>query len=143
VDRIGFQRWLDDYVEAWKTYDRDKIAALFSEDARYRYHPQDEPEVGREAIIEAWLDEPDEEGTYDAEYHPLAIDGDVHVAEGWSRYYESRGGELRDEFCNVYVCRFNDAGECTDFIEYWIQNRRFRRQSIDQMIRDAGGTPPA
>jgi hypothetical protein len=138
VDRQGFQNWLDRYVEAWKTYDEAQIRALFSEDATYRYHPQDEPERGRDAIVEAWLHEPDPPGTYDAKYEVLAIDGDVHVAEGWSRYYEN--GELSDEFCNIYVCRFNDAGECTEFIEYWIQNRDFRKKYEEKMKSQAAGT---
>lgn len=137
VDRQGFQNWLDRYVEAWKSYDEAQIRALFSEDAEYRYHPQDEPERGRDAVVASWLDEPDEKGTYDAEYKVLAVDGDVHVAEGWSRYYEN--GELSDEFCNIYVCRFNDAGECTEFIEYWIQNREFRKRYEEKMKAQAAG----
>lgn len=128
MDRAGFQRWLDAYVEAWKTYDRDKIAALFSDDAEYRYHPQDEPIRGRQRIVDSWLEEPDEKGTYDAHYEPLAIDGDVHVAHGWSRYF-NRDGAMRDEYLNVYVCGFNEAGECTSFNEYWAQNREFRAQA--------------
>ena len=138
MDRHGFQSWLDRYVAAWKSYDPNEIGALFSEDATYRFHPQDEPDTGREAIVEAWLHDPDEKGTYDAEYKVLAIDGDVHVAEGWSRYYEN--GELSDEFCNIYVCRFNDAGECTEFIEYWIQNRDFRKRYEEKMKAQAIGT---
>ena len=143
MDRAAFQDWLHRYVEAWRTYDRDAIGALFSDDATYRYHPQDEPIVGREAIVDDWLENPDENGTYDGNYEPVAIDGDVHVATGWSRYLDGPGGEPRDEYCNVYICRFNDAGECTEFTEYWIQNRRFRRESIARMIRESGGTPPA
>jgi hypothetical protein len=143
MDRQGFQGWLDRYVEAWKTYDSGKIAALFSDDVQYRYHPQDEPVVGRDAVVKDWLENPDEKGTYDAKYEPVAIDGDVHVATGWSRYLDGPGGAPRDEYCNVYICRFNDAGECTEFTEYWIQNRRFRRESIARMIRESGGTPPA
>jgi ketosteroid isomerase-like protein len=142
MDRQQFQDWLDRYVEAWKTYDPAKIGALFSEDAQYRYHPQDDPVVGRDAIVKDWTEDPDEKGTYDAKYAPLAIDGDVHVANGWSRYLDSPGGEPNDEYHNIYVCRFNDAGECTEFTEYWIQNRQFRRAAITKMITDAGGTPP-
>lgn len=133
MDRPAFQRWLDAYVDAWKTYEPDKIGALFSEDAQYCYHPQDEPVRGRQAIVDSWLEEPDAAGTYDASYHPLAIDGDVHVAEGVSRYFDAEG-ELRDEYCNVYVCRFDGDERCTEFTEYWIQNREFRRRD---------GQPPA
>ena len=43
IDREGVSRWLDAYVAAWKSYDRDQIAALFSDDVEYRFHPYDEP----------------------------------------------------------------------------------------------------
>jgi ketosteroid isomerase-like protein len=143
MDRQGFKDWLDRYVDAWKTYDAGKIGALFSDDVQYRYHPQDEPVLGRDAVVRDWLENPDEKGTYDASYEVCAIDGDVHVATGWSRYLDGPGGEPRDEYNNVYVCRFNDAGECSEFTEYWIQNRRFRRESLARMISEHGGTPPA
>ena len=124
-----FQAWLDRYVEAWKTYDPDKIGALFSEDVEYLYHPQDEPEVGARALVSNWLDDARRAGTYDAEYHPVAIDPDgTHVANGWSRYFETPGGDAARRVLNVYICRFNDAGECTSFIEYWIQNRDMRKK---------------
>ena len=37
---------------AWKSYDREQIGALFSDDAVYRYHPYDEPveRRGREVL---------------------------------------------------------------------------------------------
>ena len=131
MDRQAFQGWLDRYVEAWKSYDLAQIGALFSEDATYRYHPQDEPVSGRAAIVASWLDDPDAPGTYDAHYDALAVDGQVHVAQGWSRYFDP-DRSLRDEYLNVYICRFNAAGECTDFTEYWIQNREFARKARDE-----------
>jgi hypothetical protein len=45
VDKAEVDRWLQAYVEAWKSYDRDQIGELFSEDVRYRYHPHDDPVV--------------------------------------------------------------------------------------------------
>jgi hypothetical protein len=137
VDRERFQSWLDAYIEAWRTYDEGSIGALFSDDAIYRYHPQADGIRGRAEIVKSWIDNRDAPGTYDAEYSPLAIDGDVHVASGISRYFEAEGGKLRDEYCNVYVCRFNDAGECTEFTEYWIQNRDFRKRDREELIKQA------
>ena len=49
------QAWLDAYLHAWETYDAADVEALFTEDAEYRYHPADEPEVGRELIVFGWL----------------------------------------------------------------------------------------
>ena len=36
MDEAAFQRWLDAYVEAWRTYDPAGIGELFGEDAEYR-----------------------------------------------------------------------------------------------------------
>ena len=47
---------------------------------------------------------------------------------------------MRDEYCNIYVCRFDGEGRCTDFIEYWIQNRDMRRRALDEMMRKAVGS---
>ena len=40
------QAWLDAYEHAWQTYDADEVAALFSEDAEYRWHPCGRPGEG-------------------------------------------------------------------------------------------------
>jgi hypothetical protein len=141
VDRQAFQGWLDRYVDAWKTYEPQAIADLWSENATYYYHPQDEPLRGRDAIVENWLENKDDAGTYDAKYEVVAVDGDTYVAKGWSRYFEN--GQMSDEYNNIYLCRFDADGKCSEFIEYWIQSRELRRQKIDEMIRRAGGTPPA
>ena len=55
MDHDAAQDWLDAYVAAWLSYDRAQIEALFTEDVSYRYHPYDEPIVGRAAVVAAWL----------------------------------------------------------------------------------------
>ena len=129
MDRAQVQRWLDDYVEAWKTYDRDRIAALFAEDVSVRYHPYDPPIIGREAVVESWLGEGDHPGaptkdapgTYDASYEPVAVDGDLAVATGTSTYYEEPGGPVDKVYDNCYVMRFESEGRCIEFTEWFMQ----------------------
>jgi len=117
MDEARFQRWLDDYVSAWQNYDTDAIGNLFSEDAEYRYHPWDEPVSGREAIVRSWLDAPDAAGSWSAEYHPWAIDGENGVAVGVSRYH---GADER-EYHNVFLCRFGEDGRCREFTELYLK----------------------
>jgi ketosteroid isomerase-like protein len=125
------QRWLDDYREAWLSYDGTAIAALFSEDARYRYHPWDEPVRGREAIVQSWL-EPggaasgrDEPGTYDGEYRPWFVAGDVAVAVGTSRYWsDASRTTLTQTFHNCWLLRFDGDGRCRDFSEFFMLEPR-------------------
>ena len=98
MERDDVGRWLSSYAAAWKSYDRDEIGALFSDDVEYRYHPWDPPIHGRDAVVASWLGEGehsdearDDEGTYDGSYRPVAVDGDVAVAVGTSTYTERPG----------------------------------------------------
>jgi ketosteroid isomerase-like protein len=129
MDHETAQAWLDDYVAAWRSYDRAAIAALFSDDVSYRYHPYDEPVLGRDAVVASWLGEGgaagastrDAPGTYDAHYAPVAVDGDVVVATGSSTYLDEPGGSVTQEFENCFVMRFDDEGRCCEFTEYYLR----------------------
>jgi ketosteroid isomerase-like protein len=129
MDQKTAQAWLDQYVNAWKSYDPDDISALFSEDVTYRYHPYDDPIIGRQAVVASWLGEDvssdassrDAAGTYEAEYTPIAVDGDTVVATGTSRYREQRGGPIVRVYENCFVMRFDDEGRCREFTEYYMR----------------------
>jgi ketosteroid isomerase-like protein len=132
MDTTQIDRWLHDYVEAWKTYDADQIARLFADDVEYRYHPYDDPLVGRDAVVSSWLGESDAEGassrdapgTYEAEYKAVAVDGDVAVATGVSTYYDAPGGSVEHVFHNCFVMRFDSDVRCTQFTEWFIERPR-------------------
>lgn len=121
IDHATVQQWLDDYVQAWLSYDPEKIGALFAEDAVYRYAPYQEPLVGRAAIVESWLENRDTAGTYQAHYEPIAVDDDVAVSHGRSQYFEADGTTPKDEFDNVFVMHFNAEGLCADFGEWYMR----------------------
>lgn len=123
IDHQSVTKWLQDYVAAWKSYDPQAIAALFSKDAAYRYSPYDEPVRGRDAIVANWLENRDAPNTYSAEYRPMAVDGHTAVANGRSLYYEADGTTLRRQFDNIFVLRFDDEGRCVDFCEWFMQPR--------------------
>ena len=132
VDRAAVQKWLDRYVAAWKSYEPGAIGALFAEDCEYRYHPYDEPLRGREAIVESWhgggaelgASSRDPEGTYDASYRAIAVDGDLAVATGSSTYSEEPGGPVVKTFDNCFVIRFDAEGRCAEFTEWFIERPR-------------------
>ncbi len=125
------QRWLDAYLAAWKSYDGDDIAALFAEDAAYRYHPADEPVRGREAIVADWLapdgneDARDADGTFEGDYRPFAVDGNRAVAVGTSTYWtDASRSQFRNVYFNCWLLEFDDAGRCRSFTEYFMEPRR-------------------
>ena len=132
MTREEVDRWLAGYVEAWKTYDRDKIAELFADDINYRYHPGDDPIVGRDAVVQSWLgegDHPDasdrdEPDTFEAAYRAVAVDGDRAVATGISSYREEPGGPIVRVYDNCFVMQFDSEGRCREFTEWFMQRKR-------------------
>jgi len=129
MDKAEVDQWLRAYVEAWKSYDRAQIGELFAEDVRYRYHPYDEPVAGRAAVVRSWLGEdehagastPDEPGTFAAAYQAVAVDGDIAVATGTSSYLSEPGGAVEEVYHNCFVMRFDSAGRCREFTEWYVQ----------------------
>lgn len=128
MERDTARDWLDRYVDAWTSYDADAISRLFSEDVIYRYHPYDEPIVGRAAVVASWLgqdasgDARDLPGTYEAEYAPVAVDGDTVVATGTTRYRDVPGGPIVRVYENCFIMRFDDARRCREFTEYYVRH---------------------
>jgi hypothetical protein len=132
MDRDSARAWLDRYVEAWKSYDRDDVGALFAADVVYRYHPHADPVVGRDAVVASWLGESDATGvstrdaagTYDAHYAPYAVDEDRMVAIGTSVYQDHPDGPVTRTFDNCFLIRFDHEGRCLEFTEFYKERAR-------------------
>ena len=77
---------------------------------------------GREAIIANWLENRDKAGAYRGKYHPLLIQGDQAVTTGMSRYYsDDTQATLERAYHNLWVLRFDDAGQCRSFTEWYME----------------------
>jgi hypothetical protein len=120
VDKERASEWLGRYVQAWKTYDRDLVAELFSANVEYRYHPYDDPVQGRDAVVDSWLADADVPNTYEARYEPVAVDGDVVVATGTSSYLDAEG-RVERIYHNCFVMRFDKTDRCSDFVEWFME----------------------
>ena len=71
----------------------------------------------------SWVDDQDPRGTYESRYQPLAVDGDLAVATGRSRYLAADGSVDR-EYHNCFVMRFDADGRCADFTEWFMTHPR-------------------
>lgn len=128
MTRDEVQAWLDRYLQAWLSYDRDEIAALFSEDAEYRYQPWEEPIRGVDAIVESWLGRDgspggrDAAGTYDGHYMPYVVEAGRAVAIGWSSYWtDAERTTVRDVYDNAWLLEFDGNGRCHRFTEFFMK----------------------
>lgn len=106
--------WLERYVAAWRSNDPVRIGALFSADVRYRFQPFEDPVVGRDAVVIAWLEDPDEPGSWTADYRAWAVTEDRATATGETRYTDG------SHFHNVFLLRFRDD-ECSEYTEWFVR----------------------
>jgi uncharacterized protein (TIGR02246 family) len=119
-NRASVQAWLDAYVRAWASYEEAEIADLWTEDATWVY-PFGIRAQGRAEITAEWMSEADlfTEGGYDARYIPIAIDGDIAVAHGRTRFFDPGTGEVITDYDNIWVLRFGPDGRCAEFHEWY------------------------
>jgi SnoaL-like domain len=121
TDRAAVDRWLEAYVAAWKSYEPGAIGELFSEDVEYAYRPKGDTIVGRETVVRSWIeDDPDDLGTYDGAYEVYAVEDDRAVAVGTSTYAHP-DGSVRAIYDNCFLLRFDAAGRCSQFIEWFME----------------------
>jgi ketosteroid isomerase-like protein len=124
MEKATVVKWLKAYVNAWETNSPEAIGKLFTDDATYSFHPYDQPVVGRKAIVESWLKEPDAPGTFTTNYAPVAVDGNVAVVNGRSIYFkDSSRSELTKEWDNIFVIEFDKDGRCSSFREWYVARR--------------------
>jgi hypothetical protein len=122
------QEWLDRYVAAWRSGDRDDIAALFSGEASYRYRPYGSDLhtfTGRDVIVESWLEDPDAEGSWEASYRPWIVDEARAVAIGTTHYRAADDAPDR-RYRNVFLLVFAPDGRCAELTEYYVLEERER-----------------
>jgi ketosteroid isomerase-like protein len=108
------QAWLDAYVDAWRSYDRDAIRALFADDVAYAYHPYDEPLHGADAVADSWLADQDEPGSWEADYAAELIAGPEVIATGETRYTDGK------TYSNLWQLTFAPDGRCSRFVEWYV-----------------------
>jgi ketosteroid isomerase-like protein len=116
TDEAAARQWMEAYLKAWTSNDRDDIGALFADDARLRYEPHTEWLAGRDAIVEDWLRRRDEPGDWEFEWDVLAVSGDLAFIEGRAAY--SRPKPIT--YSNLWVVRLEPDGRASEFTEWWM-----------------------
>ena len=113
TDLASLTTWIAAYVRAWNTNDPDDIRALFTDDATYYTAPFRPPWVGREDIVEKWLERKDEPGETTFDWSPIVLTDDLAIIQGTTTYPD-------ETFSNLWVIRLEQDGRCSEFTEWWM-----------------------
>jgi len=121
--RADVIEWLAEYERAWRTAGTGGIGRLFSDDARYRLDPYEPAIEGLDEIAAMWEREregPNEQFTMESAI--VAVDGDTAVVRLEVHYESPPAQEYRD----LWILEFDDAGKCKSFEEwpFWPARQR-------------------
>src|SRR5665647_1022860 len=123
LDTTAIDRWLEDYLKAWRTDAPDEISALLAPDARYFTAPFREPYLGRAAIVEWWVGQENSTIPWTFDYEIVAVEGSLYVVKGVTAYPEGFENDpaAPEVFDNIWLVTLSDDGTATEFVEYWMQ----------------------
>jgi hypothetical protein len=107
--------WVAEYERVWRSGDVAGVTRLFTDHARYRTGPYEEPRVGHAEIQAFWLD--DEGRTFSVTAEPIAVEGRDAVVRLEVRY----GDPVPQDYRDLWLLRFAPDGRVEDFEEwaYW------------------------
>lgn len=118
LSKKDVEKWLKEYVKAWKSNNAEDIAKLFTEDAYYSTGPFDKPWVGSAAIIDGWVGLGDQPSDWSFDYEVISADGDLGVMQG-TTVYKTAG-----VFSNIWLMRFAKGNkQVKDFREWFVRKR--------------------
>jgi hypothetical protein len=118
MDPGSFRRWLDRYVDAWRSNEAHDVVPLFAEDAVYSYGPFREETRGRDQIVRRWVDA-GVQPRLELSVEPLALEGQRGVAH-WRASFDADDGRV--ELDGILVLDFDRDGRCTLHRE-WSERR--------------------
>jgi hypothetical protein len=111
-----YRDWVNRYVTAWNSNDPEDIGALFSAGARYSTSPYEQPWMGRDSIIQEWLNHRDQPGDATFDFDVLICNPDLGIVRGRT-YYRSTG----QTYHNLWEIRM-DGNLCREFVEWWMED---------------------
>ncbi len=90
MDDARLAEWMEGYIRAWNSNDPDHIGSLFADDSRYYTAPFRPPWMGREGIVQGWLESKDEPGQTDFTWEPLVVTDELAVVVGVTHLSRNR-----------------------------------------------------
>lgn len=119
MNKENIAAWVENYRRAWQTNNPKHIARLFARDAAYYRDPFAKPWQGRDEITREWLAHADAPGDYEFRYEVIGTGRDTGVVRGWTKY-----NHPPREYSNIWLIRFDDAGRCVEFTEWWKERKK-------------------
>ena len=107
------QRWLDGYIRAWASKDPADVRAIFTDDAEYRFRPDDpDPVRGIDAIVRMWGEPESPNPQHDLRV--LIEDERLAIITGTVIYPDHAS------YVNLWEVHLADDGRARRFVEWFM-----------------------
>lgn len=116
MERERADAWLEAYRQAWEEADARAIPGMFTQEARYRAHPQGTAYTGHDAIADYWTRATAGQRDIQVRFGDPIVDGDRVAAEFWATM-RSDGGPVTVAGC-LLLAHAADGG-CRSLRECW------------------------
>jgi predicted SnoaL-like aldol condensation-catalyzing enzyme len=116
MDKAGVETWAEAYRVAWETADSAAAAALFSPDGTYRNDIYQDPNRGRDGVVEYWTGVTSVQSDVTVRMGEPFVDGDRAVVEFWTTM------KINDDPVTIggaLLLDFDEDGLCTALREYF------------------------
>ena len=117
MNRSEVQNWIDNYVAAWRSPSRDKLAQLFTADVRYQLHqapPWNQTLSGLGELAQYWEHVSLEQGEFELQSEIVALEGNVAVVKVDVTYATANPAQWH----NVWIICFADDNRCESYEEW-------------------------
>ena len=118
MNEADFEKWLQQYGEAWETRDADKLVPLFTGDVLYYETPFDAPMHGHQVIRDYWSVLPTTQDHIHFHFRVLAVLPDQAVAQWWASFIRLPK-MMHVKIDGVMICEFDEQNRCRVFREWW------------------------
>ena len=116
---MQLSEWLRRYFIAWQSNNAEDVSALFAEEAIYYYGPFKQPARGRDAIVENWVSNPEEQTKVIYDFKVLAVEGNLGVVHWNVKFKPETINKKQIELDGILVLKFNSAIQCIEHREWY------------------------
>ena len=114
TDRDAVEAWVRRYLVAWDSNEQSDIQTLFTDDAEYRFSPDEPPFRGVDAISAEWLNRADSAGDHRFTFEVIGVDGDRAFVQGHTDYDDG------DVYENLWVLDLDADGRARSMTEWFM-----------------------
>ena len=120
MNREYVNKWINDFVNAWKQHDIDAVLDMFDGVQNYYEGPFSDPVSTRKDVELLWIDIKYQEIS-SLEVDLIAIEEGTCAMHWYLKYRDVRDGIIY-EMDGTYEVRFDNNGRCIYFKQWWVIN---------------------